>query len=596
MLRLLSFTILIVFAGIASAQIRFAFLTDIHVVPGNEQEKALQRAVDEINTSNFDFVVVTGDLTNMGSDIELENVKSILDNIKIPYHVIPGNHETNWSESAGITFSRLWGNDRFSFTSGNYRFIGYSTGPYMKMGDGLVKNEDVNWLSDELERWTNAGQTVINLAHYPLTGDLSNYTSVVGLLKKYNVPLSLCGHGHTLQMMDFDGVKGLMGRALIGRDRSLGYNTIVFRNDSAFVGEKILGENEKLVYSFKLSKPQSTDTKPINTENIQINANWLYQDSCSVMDGAAIWKDKVFIANSCGVVKCIDTSSGAVDWQFFTGQPIYAKPFTDGRRVYIGTTGRGLMALNIKNGIPEWEYCSKSPVVAPGRVVKNRIYIGLGSDGFACLDAQTGKDIWKFSDYDTFVQAEPVVTNDRVIFGAWDTNLYCLNRSDGSLIWKWNNGSPVRLLSPGNVTPAVAGNRVFLVAPDRYLTILNLEDGSQILRTKAHQVRESMGITNDGMHVVAKTMNDSVIFVDTRSLAITSLYCGFGYEHNPCPMTEINGVIYGGTRQGVLFAIDRKRMELQWSKKLGNSSITRIADAGKGRVLVSLMEGVIVIL
>ena len=129
-----------VFAG---AQIRFAFLTDLHVVPNNPNEAVLKQVVAEINQDEYDFVVITGDLSNMGSDAELLCVKAILDELQHPYYIIPGNHETNWSESAGMTFNRLWGADRFNFTVGDYRFLGYSTGPYMKMGDGLVKNEDL---------------------------------------------------------------------------------------------------------------------------------------------------------------------------------------------------------------------------------------------------------------------------------------------------------------------------------------------------------------------------------------------------------------------------------------------------------------------
>lgn len=79
----------------AIAQTRFALLTDIHVVPGNNNEKFLEQVVDEINQSDLPFVVITGDLTNEGSDEQLYNVKRIFDGLKKPYYIIPGNHEMN---------------------------------------------------------------------------------------------------------------------------------------------------------------------------------------------------------------------------------------------------------------------------------------------------------------------------------------------------------------------------------------------------------------------------------------------------------------------------------------------------------------------
>ena len=92
---------------------RFAILSDIHVTPGNTNEGKLNEAVAEINSSDVDAVLMSGDLTNEGSDVQLRNVKSILDKITKPLYVIPGNHENNWSQSACKTFNDLWGNDRF---------------------------------------------------------------------------------------------------------------------------------------------------------------------------------------------------------------------------------------------------------------------------------------------------------------------------------------------------------------------------------------------------------------------------------------------------------------------------------------------------
>lgn len=66
---------------------RIVVLADVHVVPGNECESKLKEAVAEINGIDADIVVMNGDLTNEGSDKELQNVKSILDGIKHKLYV-----------------------------------------------------------------------------------------------------------------------------------------------------------------------------------------------------------------------------------------------------------------------------------------------------------------------------------------------------------------------------------------------------------------------------------------------------------------------------------------------------------------------------
>ena len=67
-----------------AAELNFAFLTDVHVTPRGESDSLLRAAVAEINASAVDFVLVTGDLCNMGSDAELHCVHGILERLRKP--------------------------------------------------------------------------------------------------------------------------------------------------------------------------------------------------------------------------------------------------------------------------------------------------------------------------------------------------------------------------------------------------------------------------------------------------------------------------------------------------------------------------------
>ena len=73
-LFLLTIISLLAVSGISAQHI--AVLNDIHVTPGNANERQLRLAVDEINAADYDAVIVNGDLGNEGSVVELENVKS----------------------------------------------------------------------------------------------------------------------------------------------------------------------------------------------------------------------------------------------------------------------------------------------------------------------------------------------------------------------------------------------------------------------------------------------------------------------------------------------------------------------------------------
>ncbi len=65
-------------------------------------------------------------------------------------------------------------------------------------------------------------------------------------------------------------------------------------------------------------------------------------------------------------------------------------------------------------------------------------------------------------------------------------------------MWKWNNGSTVLNYSPAACIPVVKDGVVYIAAPDRSLTAIDIETGKALWRTNEATVRESIGISEDG--------------------------------------------------------------------------------------------------
>ena len=603
--------ILLFFCQVGFGQkLTFAFLTDLHVSPKSTSDTALHQIVDEINKTEYDFVVVTGDLTNTGSNAELDAVSNALSHLNKPYYVIPGNHETNWSESAGLQFNRLFGNDRFLFRKNKFLMVGLNTGPFMKMGDGLVKQEDLQWLSRELSQTKNGKERLIAFNHYPLSDGLSNWDRVTGILKKNNCILSFCGHGHQLALLNFDGIPGIMGRAMMMRNsQQPGYNVVELRNDSMYVSQKELGrdKNPALIRLNYLKPDQITSLpvspKPdyrINLNYPMIKAGFQLEDTASIFAGPCIADGKTLIyGNSVGTIKAIRIHSRKVIWENKIQGPVYSTPVTGKSTVAVGTVDGKIIGFALKSGAKLWEIEVGTPILADGVVENNDLYIGGGSTAFYKIEMLSGKVIWKFDGISGLIQGRPALSGHQVVFGAWDRHLYCLDKITGELLWKWNNGKPHLLYSPGNIVPAIANGKVFLVAPDRCMTALDLVSGKQIWRDCNHQVRESMGISPDKSQVYAKSMNDSVISVSTltdRFKMEWSVNAGFGYEHNPCAILAVDNQVFIGTREGVVISIDPSGQKINWKYKAGNSAINKLVWDGKNMIFVSLSEGKLIFL
>lgn len=588
--------------------LKFAFLTDIHVIPGSVNAEMLSLTVDEINGSDADLVIITGDLTNAGSDAELELTKDILDRLLKPYLIIPGNHETNWSESGGLKITELWGDDRFLHERGNFLLAGFSTGPYMKMSDGHVKREDLQWLANELKRYKDKSKRLLVFAHYPLAEGLDNWFYVTDLLKGHDALAVFCGHGHRLGLHNFDGIPGIMGRALMqGNPPVAGYNFVEVRNDSLFVSEKLLG-NDSLRLAIKLSllNPHEINSLPISSRpDYSVNdtysgvlPSYTWSDTSSILSGVCLVGDSLFVyANSLGWIKAVNPFSNSIKWQRRFSGTIFSSPAVAGDAVVFGSLDGNIYGLDIRSGDVLWSVDAGTPVLASPLAAGMDIYIGGGNAAFYRIDAATGEVIWLFDGIDGLIQGKPALSGDNVIFGAWDRHLYNLSAETGDLRWKWNNGRANELFSPGNIVPVISSGRVFIVAPDRFMTALEISSGSEAWRTAKHQVRESMGISPDGKEIFAKLMNDSIVSVSSTARGVQTLwavYAGIGYDHNPCPLLASDKYVIGATKNGLVTAIDRKTISVAWMHKVGNSSVNNLVFDSSGNIWLSLPEGKVI--
>lgn len=589
---LVSFAILLAILPINAA--RIIVFADLHALPGNDCEKNLHFAVDEVNQSNADLVIINGDLTNEGSDIELSNVKSILDKINKPLYVLPGNHETTWSQSATKTIFDLWGNDRFVTEIDNLVIVGIACGPYMKMGDGHIKQEDLHWLDKTLAEHCTVGKRVISFNHYPLMKDLDNYDDYIRVLRKYPVIAHVNGHYHKYHKYvseNFGDINCMMVRSLDLKKGNYGYTIMDINADSVIFHNKQLGKEPVKVDGFAISLP-SIDS------NIKAIANQqpLYADSASIFTRLGFDKKNIYFGNSLGYAKAIDKKSGKELWTIATGASLFARPVVAGKYVVIPSATKELLWVNTNNGEIVQRDASEGAYVADGVCKDNALYIG-GYNKFEKWDVKKRKLIWRYDSLKNYCQAAPVIDNGEVIFGAWDTYLYCLDAETGQLKWKWNNGKSRNQLGPGNVVPVVTTDRIYIVAPDRYMTAIDRKTGETIWRNNEYKYRESLGHSEDGTRIYAKTMDGELVAVDATTAEFNKLWVvdmQLGYEHAPCIVAEKNGIVYAGSRRGLVVAVDPKTQTVIETLTIGKSETNGIdLDPTSGNVYTSLIEGTI---
>ncbi len=594
------------FNNIYCQPFKFAWITDIHVGNNTGQQDLINTVMDINSNDQMSFILISGDITETGKNTDLELAKTILDGLNKPYYIIPGNHDTKWSQSGCTKFSQVFNSDKFIFNYNEICFIGMAQGPIMKMGDGHFSPEDLRWLDSTLAKIDNK-KPLIFVTHYPLDNQIDNWFTVLDRLKKYNTIAVLCGHGHANKAFSFEGIPGVMSRSnLRGKENYGGYNIVDVNEQSITFTEKVTLAITKPAWN-KITIPSNfvADTQKyprpdysINKSYPFVNVKWNFKTNYTITSSPVLNNKYVFVTSAGGYAYCLTIDAGTLIWKFKTNGAIYNSPDLQNNKVVFGSNDKFIYCLNASSGNLEWKYETQSPIVASPKIFNNVVYIGSGDGKFRAIDINNGKLIWQFDGIGEFVEAKPLVYDNKVIFGSWDGFLYSLNINDGSLAWKWK-GTDGFHFSPAACWPVASNGKIFVAAPDRFATAINSETGKTIWRTNSHKVRESVGISEDGEYFYAKGMQDTLFVFSSSSgnpQLVKAVDCGIGYCINPNMPIEKENVIFFANKNGLLIALDRVSFNILWKYKTGVSLVNTAAPVNKNKVVVTNADGEVMLI
>ncbi len=203
----------------------------------------------------------------------------------------------------------------------------------------------------------------------------------------------------------------------------------------------------------------------LNTQNGQVN--WTFDQARDRWYGGALVENEwIYAANADYNLYALDLH-GNVRWTpFQADQALWSTPASDGQRVYVGTLGRKIYAIDTTTGKEAWEKALDgavlgSPAVGPDGTLYANTYGGTT----AALDPTTGNILWQHT-LKGWIWSGPVLDDGQLYFGGSDSTFYALDAKSGQELWKQQlNGAVIG--SPA-VTPDVimigteSGNVYFL--------------------------------------------------------------------------------------------------------------------------------------
>lgn len=507
---------------------KFAYLADIHISDGTSSVEDLEASVADINSQkDLDFAILAGDITEFGSDKEILKAKHILDNLGIPYYILSGNHDSKWSESGCNTFAKVFGYEVFEFEFNGVKFIGTNSGPNMRMAPALVPRESMVWL-DSVSAAVPKNMPVIFVNHYPLDNAMLNYQDVLASLSRMNIQLSMCGHGHNNNALDFSGLRGAMGRSNLRAGKRAhgqsGYNIVTVAGDSLFMAERrggIDGEpwttakpwfaiellprkNNPFVYENRASANDNSaegnmaEGNAAQVAHLPLSVVWEFQDNSDIGSAPAMEFGLVYISNSAGFVKALDASNGAPIWSYKTAGKIFSSPavHVPSGVVVVGSSDNNIYGLDARTGALRWKTAANKSVLGSPTIFNDIAYIGASDGVFRALDVATGQLVWSYDKIAGFIESKPWVDSEGVYVGDWANKVYAFDPVTGELQWEWSN-SKGRGLSAAAVWPVKSNGKLFVVTPERKVHALDAATGRELWAARGG--REAIGLSESAL-------------------------------------------------------------------------------------------------
>jgi outer membrane protein assembly factor BamB len=396
-----------------------------------------------------------------------------------------------------------------------------------------------------------------------------------------------------------------MGRSNLRAKKEVGgYNVVTIKNDTVTYAERNPVTNEEhewaqaRLYKHDFKDDTTHYFRPsyaVNSTYKNVKTVWQFNDNSDIGSGVALAKNLVIASDSKGEVYALNLQTGKKVWSYKTHGKIYSTPAVENSLAVVASTDNNIYCFNASTGKLVWKFETQKPIVANPLIKNAVVYIGSADGKFRAIHLETGKLKWSYDSVKGFVVTKPLFYNNKIYFGTWGTEFYALDASTGALVWKWNNGSANRMYSPAACYPVATKNRIFIVAPDRYMTVFDSETGNVIWRKNDNEnrVRESMALSADSQLVYAKTMQGEVIGVSTSADSMQIVWkanTNLHYEIAPTAMVEYDNIIYVPSNSGLVIAVNRDSSIL-WKHKISNALITNITPVAKNKVIVTTMDG-----
>ncbi|HEX7845433.1 MAG TPA: PQQ-binding-like beta-propeller repeat protein, partial [Chitinophagaceae bacterium] len=247
---------------------------------------------------------------------------------------------------------------------------------------------------------------------------------------------------------------------------------------------------------------------------------------------------KLIIGGDDGFLYALNPQTGKLVWKFGSKGIVRSTVAVSGTRVYFGDTEATLYALDIKSGKELWQYkingdtmknenfgFDRRAITSSPVVVGSKVIFGARDGYLYCVDSQSGQKIWQMDHQVSWVISTVAVKDSFVVTGTSDGRfVQAVNLETGKEIWKYRTASAIW------ASPLISGDKVYAGGFDGQMTCIDLKTGKRISQYRT-----------DGMMMSSPVWNDNLLYAGSDD---GNLYAFAGHEDRREHKTNLNRYVY----------------------------------------------------
>jgi len=330
---------------------------------------------------------------------------------------------------------------------------------------------------------------------------------------------------------------------------------------------------------------------------IPLTINWQKEIGVTNEAGILFGGDKLFSANNNGIITCFN-SNGEKIWYYETNSDIKTNLLLYKDLIIAASTEGDLFTINSNNG-------DLVQVIGTGETIINNvvmidiIYNDMKTKGILfgttvgniyCYELYSLEMVWDSYLTDYKITSLIKASNDKVIFQDSNNKVFCINSSNGLLIWDWQ--AKVKKINPAFVTDIICDEKsIYLADSDGLVHCVDLLLGTENWKKKIYSAG-NLSITSDKKYLIVHTSENDIAFISGINGNIQrKIKLPDETKENKLNLIKAEkDDIYLGYENGILYRINNKN-EVENILFVGDSPFTSFYKISDNKFIISNLNG-----